>query len=122
MQKSREKSAGAVVIKNNNVLVIKRDDGSYGLPKGHIEKNETKKEAAAREVLEETGFRVTIGKRLKIISRANKDITFFQATLVGGKKKRNALFVPILHAAKKMKYPDEQRLLKRITLAAPSGL
>ena len=53
-------SAGGVVIKNNSVLMLKKTSGHWVLPKGRIEFNETEKEAAIREVEEETGIRAEI--------------------------------------------------------------
>ena len=54
-------AAGGVVIRNNNLLFIKRND-KWDLPKGKIDKGETAQEAALREVAEEcgiTGHRIT---------------------------------------------------------------
>jgi len=52
----KEKAAGGLVKNlNGEVLMIFRR-GFWDLPKGKIEKNETKKEAAVREVQEETGL------------------------------------------------------------------
>lgn len=50
---------GAVVLKNNKVLVIKdKFVLDYKLPGGHVDKNETVKNAVIREVYEETGIKV----------------------------------------------------------------
>lgn len=50
----------AIVIKDNEVLLGKRknafQEGSWGLPGGHLELDETILQAAARELLEETGI------------------------------------------------------------------
>ena len=50
-----EASGGLVVNRNAEVLMIFRR-GHWDLPKGKIDKGETKKEAAIREVQEETGI------------------------------------------------------------------
>jgi 8-oxo-dGTP pyrophosphatase MutT (NUDIX family) len=59
-----EKSCGAVLFAENEkrryVLVKSSANGDWGLPKGHVEKNETEKETALREILEETGVRAEI--------------------------------------------------------------
>ena len=34
----KEKSCGAVVINNGQVLLIQSNEGIYGFPKGHMEK------------------------------------------------------------------------------------
>lgn len=67
----REFSAGGIVFNNQNqVLLInnaalKDPSKSYwGFPKGHLDKGETSKGAALREVKEETGLNVEIIQKL----------------------------------------------------------
>ena len=59
---NHEYSAGVIVFKRDRgklkYLVIKSFTGVHGFPKGHIEAGESEKEAAIREVLEETGLRL----------------------------------------------------------------
>ncbi len=59
-----EKSCGAVVFTKENgcirYVVIESKEGILGFPKGHVEGNESEKETALREVLEETGLNVKI--------------------------------------------------------------
>ena len=61
---NHEYSAGVIVFKRERgklkYLVIKSFTGVFGFPKGHIEAGETEKEAAVREVLEETGITTRI--------------------------------------------------------------
>jgi len=48
--------AGGVVLNSEgNVLVTNRSNLSWSLPKGHIDDGESPREAAAREIWEETG-------------------------------------------------------------------
>ena len=59
------------LVKNDSVLLIRRQntgwcDGYYDLPAGHLEDQEKLKEAAARELLEETGVTVK-PENLKLI-------------------------------------------------------
>lgn len=59
---NEEVSAGAVVYKKDSLeylIILDRND-NYGFPKGHIEKGETLKEAAKREIKEEVGLDVDI--------------------------------------------------------------
>lgn len=60
-----EESCGAVIYRiSGEVLeflaVKSKTNGHWGFPKGHVEKGETEKETAKREVIEETGLRITI--------------------------------------------------------------
>lgn len=54
---SIEISAGGVVIFGNAVLLLKKYNGDYVLPKGKVESGETLEETAMREVLEEAKVR-----------------------------------------------------------------
>lgn len=47
-------SAGGIVIHENGLLMLKKKNGDWVLPKGRIEKGETLEETAIREVKEET--------------------------------------------------------------------
>jgi 8-oxo-dGTP pyrophosphatase MutT (NUDIX family) len=64
-----EKSCGAVLFTGNKernyVLVKSATNNSWGLPKGHVENNETEQETALREIMEETGVKANITRRCK---------------------------------------------------------
>lgn len=53
-------SAGGIVILGNAILLLKKINGDWVLPKGRIETNETPQDAAIREVREETGVRAEV--------------------------------------------------------------
>ena len=55
-----EISSGGVVVFGNTILLLKKFNGDWVLPKGRIEKDETLEEAALREVLEESGVKAKI--------------------------------------------------------------
>lgn len=59
-----EYSAGAILyrIVNNEIkyIIVKDRNNNYSFPKGHLEVNETNKEAAIREVYEEVGINISI--------------------------------------------------------------
>jgi len=59
-----EKSCGAVLFtegaQRQFVLVKSGANGTWGLPKGHVEANETERETALREIAEETGVLATL--------------------------------------------------------------
>lgn len=54
-------AAGVVVIKDNQVLLVKQKNG-WSLPKGATEKGEFFNETARRECLEETGLSINLGE------------------------------------------------------------
>lgn len=56
-----EKSCGAIIFKDGLfLLTLNRKSKTWGFPKGHVEKGETEKQTALREVKEETGLRVRL--------------------------------------------------------------
>lgn len=55
-----EKSCGAVLFTrergNIKFVLVREKSGFYSFPKGHVEKGETEKETAVREIFEEVGL------------------------------------------------------------------
>lgn len=56
-------SAYLMLIRDGKILLLRRantgfQDGNYGLPAGHMEGNETAREACAREMREEIGIEI----------------------------------------------------------------
>ena len=49
-------SAGGIIVYNEKILLLKKRNGSFCLPKGHLEYGETLEETAVREVKEETNI------------------------------------------------------------------
>ena len=83
--------AGAVVRDaEGRLLLIRRGhppaEGMWSLPGGRIEPGETAAEAAAREVLEETGLEVEVGQVLitAVIWGGGFRVQDFAATVIGG--------------------------------------
>ena len=54
-------SVKGVLIHREQVLVLQNDRGEWELPGGRLDDGETPEEALRREILEETGLRVTVG-------------------------------------------------------------
>jgi len=53
-------SAGGIVSFHNTILMLKKFNGDWVLPKGKAEEGETLEQTALREVFEETGVRAEI--------------------------------------------------------------
>ena len=62
-------SVSAMVWREGEILLMRRsDNGHWGLPGGFVEVGESVAEAACREVVEETGWRVRVGGLIGVYS------------------------------------------------------
>ncbi|PLX31641.1 MAG: NUDIX hydrolase [Clostridiales bacterium] len=66
-------SAGGIVSFHNTILMLKKFNGDWVLPKGKAEEGETLEQTALREVFEETGVRAEIKDYLGEIEYAYKN-------------------------------------------------
>jgi 8-oxo-dGTP diphosphatase len=68
---------GAIIIEQDRVILVKRAHppllGEWSIPGGMLEVGETLRQAAVREVLEETGLRVEVGELLGVFDRIVQD-------------------------------------------------
>nr|WP_272879083.1 NUDIX hydrolase [Clostridium sp. Cult2] len=69
-----EISAGGVVIFGNAILLLKKFNGDWVLPKGRVEKDENIREAAIREVFEESGVKAEIIRYIGMVHYTYKNI------------------------------------------------
>ncbi|MBQ2767217.1 MAG: NUDIX domain-containing protein [Clostridia bacterium] len=85
-----EKSCGAVVLRREGertyVLLIRHKKGGHrSFPKGHVERGESERRTAEREVREETGARINIRERFRVPIRyrpmpgVEKEVVYFLA-------------------------------------------
>lgn len=90
---TRESSifVATVVVENGKVLMIKEGKNNYGqrgtwnFPAGHAEENESLKQAAVREAIEESGFKVKLDGVLAIQKNALHLVVFFAGSRVDDK-------------------------------------
>ena len=129
----REFSAGIIVYAQRNnkreYLLLHYTAGHWDFPKGHIEKGESKQEAALRELKEETGLEATIidgfeesfeyWHRLpKTKELAHKTVYFFvgeasSANVTLSHEHIDFAWLPYEDALEKLTYDNAKEVLKR---------
>jgi 8-oxo-dGTP pyrophosphatase MutT (NUDIX family) len=128
-----EFSAGGVVVSDGQVITIvpvkRAADGTrvLGLPKGHLDGEETPEEAARREVAEETGVDAELLEPLGDVEyrydrrgRAiRKVVRFYLFAYRSGDladhdhEIEEARWMPLQEAAERLTYPGERDVVKR---------
>jgi len=86
-------TAGVVVERKreagSEVLFVPREDGTVGIPIGHLEEGETPRQCAMREFREETGHDIVLESLIKIVTITRRDIgphvTFLFSGVIGEK-------------------------------------
>ncbi len=127
-----EFSCGGVILENNKVLLIQvksmKGRKIWTFPKGHIEQGETPRQAALREVLEETGYKASIVKPLLKVRYAftlkgryvRKVVQWYLMKKLGriGKHDPSEIlainWVSINKAKEMVEYPSDKRLLELV--------
>ena len=123
----KEKSCGCIILKDDEVLLIKHNKGHWDFPKGHMEQGETEKQTAVREVKEETNMDVEIISDQKY--RANyiiedkqidKEVIYFIAKPLSLEIKPQEAEVSIVEwvkiddAVEKITYPTSKNIMKQV--------
>lgn len=109
-----EKSCGAVVFREVDkdiefLIISHKGDRHWCFPKGHVEKGESEKETALREILEETGIKVELVEGFKESVHYNpkrdteKEVVFF---LSKSDKQKVKIQVEEIEEYKWLKYKD----------------
>ena len=122
-----EKSRGAIVYTNVNgerlYLVEQMLGGHWGVPKGHVEENETEEETALREIKEEVGLDVIIDSGFRTVETYSpkdgfiKDVVYFVAysksmdTTMQAEEVRDIKWVKIKEATDLIEFQDMQEIM-----------
>jgi 8-oxo-(d)GTP phosphatase len=94
----------------------------WSLPKGKVDPGETEPVTAVREVLEETGHHVQLGRRIASVSypieQRTKKVQYWSARNLGGSFAPNnevdeLIWVSVSAAIKKVSYPYDRKILRR---------
>nr|CTQ92211.1 Hydrolase MutT1 (EC 3.6.1.-) [Kibdelosporangium sp. MJ126-NF4] len=129
MSESSIAAAGAVAWRDGTVAVVHRpryDD--WTLPKGKVDNGETVPAAAVRELAEETGFRVVLGRHLNTVRYSvygrPKRVDYFAAEAVGGRFEPNEevdelRWLTPEQAREILTYPQDAEVLDKFVLLPP---
>jgi len=133
LRRADEHSAGGVVVNGDEVLVIvpkrRAANGTtvLGLPKGHIDGDETPEQAARREVREEGGVDTELVEALGEVryryrrggALVDKQVSFFLFRYLSGSPDDHdheiseARWMALADAAKELTYPGEREMAAR---------
>ena len=124
-------AVGVVVWKDDQVLLIQRGKeprrGEWSIPGGSHEVGETVREAAVREVMEETGVTIRLGPIIDVIDTIRHDadgrvLTHFTLTdfaaiwlagePVGGDDAMHAEFLPYEAALDRLNWSETARVIR----------
>lgn len=87
---------GCIIEKNNKILMVKEAKkkcyGQWNFPAGHLEENETIKDAAIRETLEETGCKIKLEGVLPIKHYFENNENIIMIKFVGSIEEENIKF------------------------------
>ena len=124
----KEISSGGVVVFGNTILLLRKFNGDWVLPKGRLEDGESIQSAALREVFEESGVKGEIIKYLGKINYKYKNIKkdqmvaktvhwyLMKAHTMDSKPQKqegfaDAVFVHIDKVEELARYSDEKEIL-----------
>jgi 8-oxo-dGTP diphosphatase len=121
-------SAFAIILQSRQILLVKaRDKDTWQLPGGRIESGETPVQAVVREVLEETGLRVTVGRLTGRYVRENGSVARVYAARARGKLSGASeeieaqRWVPLREARDMVGASTRRRLVEGIALMENRG-
>lgn len=126
----KEISSGGVVVFGNTILLLRKFNGDWVLPKGRLEEGESTKSAALREVYEESGVKGEIVKYLGNINYNYKNLKrdelvvktvhwyLMKTNNMDSKPQKqegfaDAVFVHIDKVTGLVRYSDERKILNK---------
>lgn len=126
----KEISSGGVVVFGNTILLLRKFNGDWVLPKGRVEYGESTKTAALREVYEESGVKGQVIEYLGKINYKYKNIKkdemvlktvhwyLMTANSMESKPQKqegfaDAVFVHIDKVTGLVRYSDERKILNK---------
>jgi 8-oxo-dGTP diphosphatase len=121
----------SLVQRDGKVLLVRRGNepgyGLWSMPGGYVDRGEVVEEAAAREVLEETGLEVAVEGLIGLFSQAGQPVMVaaFSAREVGGvlsagEEALEAEFFP-LDDLPPLAFPGDRRIIARWLDTAPDS-
>lgn len=127
----KEISAGGVVFFRNNVLMLRKYNGDWVLPKGRVEGEESLEQTALREVYEESKVKAELLKylgkikygfnRTSVLGREHiqKEVYWYlmiskniQCSAQKNEGFSTASYIPVKKACKLAKYDDERNIIQ----------
>ena len=122
----KEFSAGGVLFRGDEVLLIKNPSGVWSFPKGIVEEGENPEETALREVYEETGIKGRILSYIGEIGywyvrngqKVQKRVAYYLMEYLEGEPKpswevQDASFFSVQEAEKLLKYKGDRQVFKK---------
>lgn len=125
-----ETSSGAIIYREifgkvRYLLIKNKRSDHWGFPKGHLERGETKYDAARREVLEETGLHLDLHlgfegvSRYKIKNKINKVVSIFvgtttdESTVIQEEEIEDYVWLPFSKAMQKLSFKNDRQILNK---------